>query len=90
MKKIFLGLIKLYQELISPFLPSCCRFYPTCSQYASEAIERFGPFKGGILILWRLLRCQPFSRGGYDPVPQSFPWSLKKSFIKGASLWKRI
>ncbi len=61
--------IRFYQKGISPLLPSVCRFYPSCSAYAAEAIERHGAGRGSWLALKRLLRCQPFCRGGYDPVP---------------------
>ncbi|MGC9365870.1 MAG: membrane protein insertion efficiency factor YidD [bacterium] len=67
-----LGLIRGYQILISPYLPSRCRFYPSCSDYAYQAIEKFGLIKGAGLGLWRLVRCNPFSKGGYDPVPDNF------------------
>lgn len=70
MKRLFLALINFYRTKISPHTPPSCRFTPTCSQYAFEAIERFGAFKGLILAIWRVLRCNPFSRGGYDPVPE--------------------
>lgn len=70
MKKIFLWLIKFYRSSISPYTSPSCKYYPTCSQYGLEAIERFGAFKGGILTVWRILRCNPFSKGGYDPVPE--------------------
>lgn len=70
MKKIFLKLIRFYQTGISPNTPPKCKYYPTCSQYGYEAIERFGVLKGGALTIWRILRCNPFSRGGYDPVPE--------------------
>ena len=69
MKTAFLSMIRFYQKKISPLFPPRCRFYPTCSQYAVEAIERFGACKGGALALWRLLRCNPLFPGGYDPVP---------------------
>lgn len=69
MKKIFLSLIQFYQKKISPLSPPKCRFYPTCSHYAVEAIERYGALKGGALACWRLLRCNPLCPGGYDPVP---------------------
>ncbi|MCR4924936.1 MAG: membrane protein insertion efficiency factor YidD [Clostridiales bacterium] len=69
MKKIFIWLIRFYQKHISPLFPARCRYYPTCSNYALEAIERFGVFKGSLLALWRLLRCNPLWHGGYDPVP---------------------
>lgn len=70
MKKIFLKIIRFYQKKISPLSPPKCKYYPTCSQYGYEAIERFGVIKGSALALWRILRCNPFSKGGYDPVPQ--------------------
>ena len=70
MKKLFLVLIRFYQRHISPCKPPCCRFIPTCSQYAYEAITKYGAIKGGALALWRLLRCNPFNHGDiYDPVP---------------------
>ena len=62
-------LIGFYQRAISPHLPKCCRFTPTCSQYALEAYRTHGFWRGSTLTIWRLLRCQPFCRGGYDPVP---------------------
>ena len=70
MKKLLLKIIRFYQKKISPHTPPACKYYPTCSQYAFEAIENFGVFKGSALALWRFLRCNPFSKGGYDPVPQ--------------------
>ena len=70
MKAIFLALIRFYRKYISPCKPPCCRFVPTCSQYAYEAITKYGAIKGGVLALWRLLRCNPFNHGDiYDPVP---------------------
>uniref|UniRef100_A0A7C2EC86 Putative membrane protein insertion efficiency factor n=1 Tax=Ammonifex degensii TaxID=42838 RepID=A0A7C2EC86_9THEO len=69
MKRILLVVIKLYRLVISPCFPPRCRFYPTCSQYSLEAIARYGLVKGGLLSVRRLLRCQPFHPGGYDPVP---------------------
>ena len=63
-------LIRIYQKAISPYLPNSCRFYPSCSHYAVEAFRKRGFWMGGILTLWRLLRCQPFARCGYDPVPE--------------------
>lgn len=68
-KKLFLFLIRLYQKCISPALGPHCRFTPTCSQYAFEAISKYGIFKGGFLTVRRLLKCHPFNKGGYDPVP---------------------
>ena len=64
-----IGLVKLYRILISPIKPSSCRFTPTCSEYAIEAFRKRGFFAGFILMIWRILRCNPFCKGGYDPVP---------------------
>lgn len=69
MKYICIRLVKLYRKFISPLKPSCCRFTPTCSAYALEAFQKRGFFCGLILTVWRILRCNPFCRGGYDPVP---------------------
>jgi putative membrane protein insertion efficiency factor len=70
MKKLLLALIKFYKSNISVHTKSHCKYYPTCSQYGLEAIERFGALKGTALTVWRILRCNPFSKGGYDPVPE--------------------
>ncbi|MBB2508205.1 MULTISPECIES: membrane protein insertion efficiency factor YidD [Staphylococcus] len=69
MKKIFLGLIYIYQHFISPMTPATCRFYPTCSEYTREAIEVFGPIKGTWLGVKRISKCHPLHKGGFDPVP---------------------
>lgn len=69
MKRLVLALIRFYQRYISPGLPPSCRFYPTCSRYTYEAVERYGVVKGGWLGIKRILRCQPWNPGGYDPVP---------------------
>ncbi|MEO5376913.1 MAG: membrane protein insertion efficiency factor YidD [Magnetococcus sp. DMHC-6] len=69
MKKILLGFIRLYQLILSPVLPPRCRFLPTCSHYAAEAIQRHGAGKGFYLACVRLLKCHPFHKGGFDPVP---------------------
>lgn len=68
MKKILIRTIRFYRKNISPMTPPRCRYIPTCSQYAIEAIEQYGALKGGIMSLWRILRCNPFSKGGFDPV----------------------
>jgi hypothetical protein len=65
------GLIRGYQLLLSPVLPACCRYAPSCSHYAMEAVGRFGPGRGGWLALKRILRCHPWGDGGYDPVPET-------------------
>ena len=70
MKKLLLKMIRFYRRHISPYKPACCRFTPTCSAYAMEAIEKYGAMKGGFLALKRFLRCNPFYKGDfYDPVP---------------------
>jgi putative membrane protein insertion efficiency factor len=69
MKKIAILLVKFYRKYISPLKPPCCRFEPTCSQYALEAFEEWGFLRGFYLTLMRILRCHPFCRGGFDPVP---------------------
>ncbi|MGI6545274.1 MAG: membrane protein insertion efficiency factor YidD [Fastidiosipilaceae bacterium] len=68
MKRFMIRLIQAYQSGISRYRPPRCRFTPTCSQYAVEALEKHGVLKGSLLAIWRLLRCNPFSKGGYDPV----------------------
>jgi len=67
-RRPLIGLIRLYQLFISPLIPPSCRFVPTCSQYAIDAIELHGPWRGMYLAIRRLLRCHPFNRGGFDPV----------------------
>ena len=70
MKYVVIWLIRLYQKFISPLTPRCCRFTPTCSQYGLEAFRKRGFFVGFILTAYRILRCNPFCAGGYDPVPE--------------------
>ena len=70
MKYILLKLVRFYQVAISPLKPPSCRFYPTCSQYGLEAIERFGPLKGTWLTIKRISKCHPLHPGGFDPVPE--------------------
>lgn len=69
MKFILIKIIRFYQKFISPLKTERCPYIPTCSQYGIEAIEKHGAFKGSLLAIWRILRCNPFSKGGYDPVP---------------------
>ena len=72
MKKIFIGLIRGYKRFISPLFPPSCRYYPTCSNYSVQAIQKHGAIKGSIMGISRILRCHPFVKGGYDPVPEQF------------------
>jgi putative membrane protein insertion efficiency factor len=69
MKRILLAIIWFYKRAISPYLGNACRFTPTCSEYAIEAIGKYGALKGSGMVAWRILRCNPFCKGGYDPVP---------------------
>ncbi|MBO4330729.1 MAG: membrane protein insertion efficiency factor YidD [Oscillospiraceae bacterium] len=69
MKKLILSLIVFYRKTVSPSRPPCCRYIPTCSEYALLAVERYGALKGSWLAFRRILRCHPFHKGGYDPVP---------------------
>ena len=68
LSKFLLGLVAFYRKFISPLKKPCCRFYPTCSCYAEQAIKKYGPVKGCGMAAYRILRCNPFCRGGYDPV----------------------
>lgn len=68
MRNVLINLIRFYRKNISPLKNPCCRYIPTCSQYAIEAVEKHGVFKGGLMAVWRILRCNPLSKGGYDPV----------------------
>ena len=81
-RRAALCMIKFYRRQISPALPPSCRFTPTCSEYTLQAIEKFGVLKGGLLGAYRILRCNPFVRGGYDPVPDTFPIRSKKGLNK--------
>ncbi len=69
LKKLFIFLIKLYQKYLSPLKTTKCPYCPTCSVYGLQAIEKYGAIKGGTLAAWRIIRCNPFSHGGFDPVP---------------------
>lgn len=70
MKRILLAMLRFYKRCISPLLPNACIYTPTCSEYAMEAIQKHGVWKGMGLAIWRILRCNPFMKGGYDPVPE--------------------
>lgn len=69
MKKLLLAALRFYKSQISPALPPACRYSPTCSEYAMQAVERYGAVRGSLLAIRRVLSCNPFARGGYDPVP---------------------
>lgn len=69
MRRVAMWMIRGYQRAISPLLPPACRFVPTCSDYGYQAIEKYGIMRGGAMAIWRVLRCNPFGKGGYDPVP---------------------
>lgn len=71
MKQVAAFCLQLYKGVVSPFLPVACRYVPTCSEYTAEAVARHGLLRGAVLGLWRITRCNPFARGGYDPVPGS-------------------
>jgi uncharacterized protein len=83
MKFVALAVIRAYQWLISPLLRPACRYTPTCSHYATEAVELHGVLKGTALATWRLLRCHPFAQGGFDPVPIPRPQSSAISRQRG-------
>jgi uncharacterized protein len=72
MKLVVLAALRVYRRLLSPLLPPACRYVPSCSEYALEAVERHGAWRGAALAVTRVLKCHPFSRGGYDPVPGRF------------------
>ncbi len=78
MKGLLLAVIRFYRRCVSPHTPPSCRFQPTCSQYAVTAIERFGAWRGGWMALCRILRCNPFCKGGYDPVPEDPYTTLRR------------
>lgn len=74
MKRVLLAAIRAYQFLLSPWVGGSCRFWPTCSEYAREAIDRHGALRGGWMTIARLARCHPYGAGGVDPVPERFRW----------------
>ncbi|OLN21668.1 membrane protein insertion efficiency factor YidD [Domibacillus antri] len=80
MKKMFLLLIRFYQKGISPLKPPTCRFYPTCSHYGYEAVQKHGAWKGGLLTIIRICKCHPFHPGGVDYVPDKWPKKKSDSF----------
>ena len=71
-RRVAIAPVRAYQRFISPALPRRCKYHPTCSAYAVQAIQSYGILRGAVLAAWRLLRCNPFSHGGFDPVPERF------------------
>jgi putative membrane protein insertion efficiency factor len=83
MKVLAQFVLRLYKRLISPLLPPSCRYTPTCSEYAMEAVERYGVLRGGLMSAWRVLRCNPLAKGGYDPVvKESGAWRVAGDELK--------
>lgn len=82
LKKIIINLIHLYRKYLSPMKAVKCPYYPSCSQYGLEAVEKYGAIKGGIMAAYRILRCNPFSKGGYDPVPDKIKIKSKYREVK--------
>jgi putative membrane protein insertion efficiency factor len=85
MKFLALWMLRVYKRWVSPAFPPACRYVPTCSEYAMEAVERYGALRGGAMAAWRVLRCHPFVEGGLDPVLKAPPES--HSFAKSANEW---
>lgn len=87
MKNILILLVKFYRKILSPLKAPCCKYYPTCSEYALQAINMHGAVKGTLLAVWRVLRCNPWSIGGVDPVPERFGfYTLEKRYGKGRNI----
>jgi len=82
MKKILIAMIKIYQKYLSPLKGTKCPYFPSCSQYGLEAIEKHGVIKGTLLTSWRILRCNPFSKGGFDPVPDDIFITNRKFSVR--------
>lgn len=89
MKKILIWLILFYRKYLSPLKSTKCPYFPSCSQYGLEAVQEYGAIKGGLLSFWRILRCNPFSKGGYDPVP-SMKTSVKTKKEKNVKTYYRL
>ena len=85
MKRLLLFLIGLYHRWISPAFPRRCKYHPTCSDYAVQAVRTYGPLRGFVLASWRLLRCNPWSDGGYDPVSDQTLFKSRESSASAAS-----
>jgi len=91
MSRIFIAMIILYKKYISPLKPASCRFYPSCSEYSLEAIQKYGCLKGGFLSIRRILKCHPYHPGGYDPVPdQSVKlFKAEKDIINNTAIYTK-
>lgn len=87
MKRVLIWLISFYRKYLSPLKSTKCPYFPSCSQYGLEAVQKYGAIKGGFLSIWRILRCNPFSKGGYDPVPSMK--ITKKAFTKTSMKTKK-
>lgn len=81
MKIVFIRIINFYRKYLSPLKSTKCPYFPTCSTYGLEAVQKYGAIKGGFLTFWRILRCNPFSKGGYDPVPDDLLFYYRKSMV---------
>jgi uncharacterized protein len=79
---LVMQLLHGYKWLLSPLLPPACRYVPTCSEYAMEAVDRYGVLRGGMMAVWRVLRCHPFVKGGYDPVVRTMPGVTNKMEVE--------
>lgn len=87
MKWLLIGFIKVWRRVVSPAYGDVCKYYPTCSEYGLEAVETHGALKGSALAAWRILRCNPWSGGGYDPVPDTvaaYRWELERAQTGGS------
>lgn len=85
MKRVLIWMISFYRKYLSPLKSTKCPYFPSCSQYGLEAVQKYGAIKGGLLSIWRILRCNPFSKGGYDPVP-----SMKTKKEKNVKTFYRL
>jgi hypothetical protein len=86
MRRVVQLAIRAYKRWLSPMLPVACRYVPTCSEYAEEAVEHYGVIRGGMMAVWRLLRCHPFGGSGYDPVVKSAEWEVRSESIEATHI----
>ena len=89
MKRVLIWLISFYRKYLSPLKSTKCPYFPSCSQYGLEAVQKYGAIKGGLISIWRILRCNPFSKGGYDPVP-SMKITMKTKKEKNVKTFYRL